>query len=40
MEGYKVVRIDMTHLGFKYQQGLNVDTNEFDEKKTPDFIFS
>lgn len=26
MKGYKIIRKDMTHHGFKYQRGLNVDT--------------
>lgn len=25
MKGYKVIRKDMTHQGFKYQRGLNID---------------
>jgi len=28
---YKVLRKDMTHNGFKYEMGLNVDTNEFND---------
>lgn len=28
---YKVLRKDMTHRGFKYEMGLNVDTNEFND---------
>ena len=30
MKGYKVIRKDMTHNGFKYQRGLNVDTKPFN----------
>ena len=29
MKGYKVIRKDMTHNGFKYQRGLNVDIKPF-----------
>lgn len=29
MKGYKVVREDHTHKGFKYKEGLNVDTLSF-----------
>ena len=28
---YKVLRKDMTHRGFKYEMGLNIDTNEFND---------
>ena len=34
MKYYKILRTDMTHHGFKYQEGLNIDTEPFDE--TPD----
>lgn len=34
MKGYKVVKRDMLHLGFKYQKGLNVDVNKLDNKDT------
>ena len=34
MKYYKILRSDMTHHGFKYKEGLNVDINPFDE--TPD----
>lgn len=34
MKYYKILRSDMTHHGFKYQEGLNIDTESFDE--TPD----
>ena len=30
MKGFKLIKDDMTHHGFKYQLGLNVDTNEFN----------
>ena len=29
-KGYKVIRSDMTHHGFVYQKGLNVDSNPFE----------
>lgn len=28
---YKVLRKDMTHRGFRYEMGLNIDTNEFND---------
>ena len=34
MKYYKILSSDLTHHGFKYQEGLNIDTNPFDE--TPD----
>ena len=34
MKYYKVLRSDMTHHGFVYKEGLNIDTEPFDE--TPD----
>ena len=29
---YKLIRADMTHYGFKYKLGLNVDTNPFNDE--------
>ena len=34
MKYYKILRSDMTHHGFVYKEGLNIDTEPFDE--TPD----
>ena len=31
MKYYKILRSDMTHYGFKYHEGLNTDTEPFDE---------
>ena len=31
MKYYKILRSDMTHHGFKYHEGLNIDTEPFDE---------
>ena len=31
MKYYKILSSDLTHHGFKYQEGLNIDTNPFDE---------
>lgn len=31
MKGYKVIREDMNHHGFKYKKGLNIDTKKFNK---------
>ena len=35
MKYYKILRSDMTHHGFVYKEGLNIDTEPFDE--TPNY---